>query len=81
MTTAAMMAGAAAASSRSRRSSHKLGPALEAEGRNLLGHFGATAPGALDFGFIIENNFFKVLIAAGTMVFKDRHRKAPSFLL
>jgi hypothetical protein len=73
----AVMAGAAAASARFGRSGDKLGPALEAEGGDFLAHFAALALGALDFGFIVGDDFLEVLFALGTVVFKNRHSRSP----
>jgi hypothetical protein len=63
VTGTAMMAGAAAASPRFGRRSDKLGTALEAESRDFLAHLAVVALGALDFGFIVEDDFFEVLVA------------------
>jgi hypothetical protein len=73
----AVMAGAAAASSRFGRRGHEFRPALEAEGGDFLVHFAALALGTLDFGFIVEDDLLKVLVALGTAVFKNRHSRSP----
>jgi hypothetical protein len=69
----AMMAGAAAASPRFGGRGDKLGTALEAESRDFLAHFAVVAFGALDFGFVVEDDFFEVLVAFRAVVFEDRH--------
>jgi hypothetical protein len=68
-----MMAGTTAASP-GIRSGHKLGPALEAKGGELLPHFTALTAGAPDPGVGIENNLFEIVLAALTMVLEDGHR-------
>jgi hypothetical protein len=80
MTGTAMVAGATAASPRLGGRGDKLGTALEAESRDLLAHFAVVALGALDFGFIVEDDLFKILVAFGAMVFKNRHSRTPFFL-
>jgi hypothetical protein len=76
----AMMAGAAAASPRFGGRGDKLGTALEAESRDFLAHFAVVAFGALDFGFVVEDDFFEVLVAFRAVVFENRHSRAPFFL-
>jgi hypothetical protein len=76
----AMVAGATAASPRFGGRGDKLGTALEAESRDFLAHFAVAALGALDFGFIVEDDFFEVLIAFRAVVFENRHSRAPFFL-
>jgi hypothetical protein len=73
MTGTAMVAGAAAASSCFGGRGDKLGTALEAESRDFLGHFAVLALGALDFGLIIEDDLFEVLVTFGAVVFEDGH--------
>jgi hypothetical protein len=80
MTGTAMVAGAAATSSRFGRRGDELGTALEAESRDFLAHFAVVALGALDFGFIGEDDLFKILVAFGAMIFKNRHFRSPFFL-
>jgi hypothetical protein len=77
----AVVAGAATASPRFGRRGDKLRTALEAESRDFLAHFTVVALGALDFGFIVEDDFFEVLVAFGAMVFENRHSRAPFFSL
>jgi hypothetical protein len=67
-----MMAGTAATSS-GIRSSDKLGPTLETEGRELFAHLTTLAAGALDSGACIENNLFEIVLTALTMVLKNGH--------
>jgi hypothetical protein len=74
-----MMAGTTAASP-GIRSSHELGAALEAEGRDLLAHLAALTMGTLDLQFGIEDNLLEIALAALAIIFKDRHDKSP-FLL
>jgi hypothetical protein len=77
----AMVAGATAASPRFGGRGDKLGTALEAESRDFLAHFAVVALGALDFGFIVEDDFFEVLVAFRAVVFENRHPRAPFFSL
>ena len=76
MAGAAMMAGAAAASSGIRRRD-EFGTTLETESRDLLAHFGALTPGALDLGAGTEDDLFKVLFTFLAVELKDRHRRLP----
>jgi len=80
MTGTAMVAGAAAASPRFGRRGDELRTALEAESRDFLTNLAAVALGAMDFGFIVEDDLLEVLVAFGAMVFKNRHSRAPFFL-
>jgi hypothetical protein len=73
MAGAAMMAGTAAASPRTGRSGHELGPALKTEGGDFLGHLAAAALGTLNLGLIVEDDLFKILVAFGAMIFEDGH--------
>jgi hypothetical protein len=73
MTGTAMVAGAAAASPRFGGRGDKLGTALEAESRDFLAHLAVVALGALDFGFIVEDDLFEVLVTFGAVVFEDGH--------
>jgi hypothetical protein len=68
-----MVAGAAAASPRFGGRGDKLGTALEAESRDFLAHLAVVALGALDFGFIVEDDLFEVLVTFGAVVFEDGH--------
>jgi hypothetical protein len=76
----AVMAGTAAASAPFGGSGDKLGPALEAEGRDFLAYLAVAALGALNFGFIVEDDLLKVLLAFGAVVFKNGHSRSPFFL-
>ena len=76
-----MVAGAAAASPRFGGRGDKLGTALEAESRDFLAHFAVVALGALDFGLVIEDDFFEVLVAFRAVVFENRHSRTPFFSL
>ncbi|KPK84795.1 MAG: hypothetical protein AMJ94_19755 [Deltaproteobacteria bacterium SM23_61] len=37
----------------------------------------SSSHGALDFGFIVGDDFLEVLFALGTVVFKNRHSRSP----
>ena len=75
-----MMAGTAAASSSGIRGGDEFGPALETEGGKFLVYLAALAVGTLDFGFCIKYDLFEIIIAALTMIFKNRHLKTPFFV-
>jgi len=77
MAGAAMMAGTAAASPRTGRSGHELGPALKTEGGDFLGHLAAAALGTLNLGLIVEDDLFKILVAFGAMIFENGHSQTP----
>jgi hypothetical protein len=76
MTSTAMMAGTAAASS-GIRGGGKLGPAFEAEGREFFLHFTALTAGTFDFVTGIENDLFEIVLATLTMILEDRHGYTP----
>jgi len=68
-----MVAGAAAASPRFGGRGDELGTALEAESRDFLAHLAVVALGAQDFGLIVEDDLFEVLVTFGAVVFEDGH--------
>ena len=80
VTGTAMVTGTTAASSCLGGRGDELGPAFEAESGDFLAYFAAVAFRALDFRFIAEDDLLEVLVAFGTMVFKDGHSRTPFFV-
>ena len=74
---AAVMAGATAASPGFGGGGDKFGSAFEAEGGNLFLDLAAVATGALDLAILTENDLFKIVPAFLAMKFKNGHRPAP----
>jgi hypothetical protein len=52
---------------------HKLGSALEAEGRDLLAYFPALTFWAFDLSLAVENDLLELFLAIFTMIFKNWH--------
>jgi len=68
-----MMAGTAATSSSRIGSSDRFGPALKAEGGELLFYLTAFAAGAFDFGIRTQHNLFEIILAVLAMKLEDGH--------
>jgi hypothetical protein len=52
---------------------HKLGSALEAEGRDLLVYFPALTFRAFDLSLAVENDLLELFLAIFAMIFKNWH--------
>ena len=74
---AAVMAGATAASSGFGGGGDKFGSALEAESGNLFLDLTAIAARALNLAILIENDLFKIVPAFLAMKFENRHKHTP----
>ena len=71
------MAGTAAASSPGIGSGCRFGPALKAEGGELLSYLTAFTVGAFDFGIRTQHNLFEIILAVLAMKFEDGHSQTP----
>ncbi len=78
---AAVMAGATAASSGLGGGGDKFGSALEAESGNLFLDLTAIATRALNLAILIENDLFKIVPAFLAMKFENRHKQTPFFII
>jgi hypothetical protein len=67
------MAGAAAAALGT-GGGHKLGSAIEAEGRDLLAYFPALTFRTFDLGLAVENDLLELFLANLAMIFKNWHK-------
>jgi hypothetical protein len=52
---------------------HKLGSALETEGRDLLAYFPALTFRAFDLSLAVENDLLELFLAIFAMIFKNWH--------